>query len=190
MAAWATTTLALYGAGGAAVAASLFRLRRRLELSQAKHRSLAGHSRIARRLAALVPFYEYDEAHFFCADGAPAEVAHCRRAGFERLSALYRTRFAESIRRTAEAAESISDLQFTGAYRVPFQFSRYTRKPLPSGALMQSTEGVTITDLDGNRFYDLTGSYGVNVLGTDFYKGSMQRGLERAHDVGLVLGPY
>ena len=30
--------------------------------------------------------------------------------------------------------------------------------------------GVTITDLDGNRFYDLTGSYGINVLGYDFYK--------------------
>ena len=158
MTAWATATLALYGAGGAAAAASLFRLYRRLELSRAKHRSLAGHSRMARRLAALVPFYEYDEARFFCADGAPPEVARCRRAGFEQLSALYKTRFAESVRRTAEAAESISDLQFTGAYRVPFQFSRYTRKHLPSGAFMQSSEGVTITDLDGNRFYDLTGA--------------------------------
>ena len=120
MTAWATTTLALYGVGGAAAAASLYGLRRRLELSHAKHRSLAGHSRMARRLAALMPFYEYDEARFFCADGAPAEVAQCRRQGFERLSALYKTRFAETVRRTAEAAEIISDLQFTGAYRVPF----------------------------------------------------------------------
>src|ERR1700735_1593567 len=190
MAAWATPTLALYGAGGAAVAASLFKLRRRLELSQAKHRSLAGHSRMARRLAALVPFYEYDEARFFCADGAPPEVARCRRAGFEQLSALYKTRFAESVRRTAEAAESISDLQFTGAYRVPFQFSRYTRKHLPSGAFMQSTEGVTITDLDGNRFYDLTGSYGVNVLGYGFYKDAIERGAAQVRELGPVLGPY
>src|SRR5947207_13904383 len=98
MAAWATATLALYGAGGAAVAASLFKLRRRLELSQAKHRSPAGHSRMARRLAGLVPFYEYDEARFFCADGAPAEVAQCRRTGFERLSALYKTPFADTAR--------------------------------------------------------------------------------------------
>ena len=190
MAAWATTTLALYGAGGAAVAASLFKLRRRLELSQAKHRSLAGHSRMARRLAALVPFYEYDEARFFCADGAPTDVAQCRRAGFERLSTLYKTRFAESIRRTAEAADIISDLQFTGAYRVPFQFSRYTRKHLPSGAFMQSTEGVTITDLDGNRFYDLTGSYGVNVLGYGFYKDAIERGAAQVRELGPVLGPY
>jgi glutamate-1-semialdehyde 2,1-aminomutase len=190
MAAWATTTLALYGAGGAAVAASLLKLRRRLELSQAKHRSLAGHSRMARRLAALVPFYEYDEARFFCADGAPTDVAQCRRAGFEQLSTLYRTRFAESIRRTAEAADIISDLQFTGAYRVPFQFSRYARKHLPSGAFLQSSEGVIVTDLDGNRFYDLTGSYGVNVLGYDFYKDAIERGSVRVRELGPVLGPY
>jgi glutamate-1-semialdehyde 2,1-aminomutase len=190
MAAWAATTLALYGAGGAAVAASLFKLRRRLELSQAKHRSLAGHSRMARRLAALVPFYEYDEARFFCADGAPADLAQCRRAGFEQLSTLYRTRFAESIRRTAEAADIISDLQFTGAYRVPFQFSRYARKHLPSGAFLQSSEGVIVTDLDGNRFYDLTGSYGVNVLGYDFYKDAIERGSVRVRELGPVLGPY
>src|SRR6516164_8604129 len=190
MAAWATTTLALYGAGGAAVAASLFKLRRRLELSQAKHRSLAGHSRMARRLAGLVPFYEYDETHFFCADGAPADVAQCRRAGFERLSAIYKTRFAETVRRTAEAADIISDLQFTGAYRVPFQFSRYTRKHLPSGTFMQSTEGVTITDLDGNRFYDLTGAYGVNVLGYGFYKDAIKRGAAQVRALGPVLGPY
>jgi glutamate-1-semialdehyde 2,1-aminomutase len=190
MAAWATTTLALYGAGGAAVAASLLKLRRRLELSQAKHRSLAGHSRMARRLAALVPFYEYDEARFFCADGAPTDVAQCRRAGFEQLSTLYRTRFAKSIRRTAEAADIISDLQFTGAYRVPFQFSRYARKHLPSGAFLQSSEGVIVTDLDGNRFYDLTGSYGVNVLGYDFYKDAIERGSVRVRELGPVLGPY
>jgi len=190
MTAWATTTLALYGVGGAALAASLFKLRQRVELSQAKHRSIAGHSRMARRLAALVPFYEYDEPRFFCSDGAPANVAQCRRNGFERLSALHKTRFAKTIRRTEQAADSISDLQFTGAYRVPFQYSRYARKHLPSGAFMQSSAGVTVTDLDGNRFYDLTGSYGVNVLGYDFYKGAIERGAARVRELGPVLGPY
>ena len=190
MTAWATTTLAFYGVGGAAVATSLFKLRRRYELSKAKHRSLAGHSRMARRLAALLPFYEYDEARFFCSDGAPADVAQSRRAGFARLSALYKTRFAETIRRTQEAATSISDLQFTGAYRVPFQYSRYVRQHLPSGAFMQSSAGVIVTDLDGNRFYDVTGSYGVNVLGYDFYKGAIERGAARVRELGPVLGPY
>jgi glutamate-1-semialdehyde 2,1-aminomutase len=190
MTAWAATTLAFYGVGGAALATSLVKLRRRYELSQAKHRSLAGHSRMARRLANLVPFYEYDEARFFCSDGAPADVVECRRAGLQRLSALYKARFAETIRRTEEAAGSISDLQFTDAYRVPFQYSRYVRKQLPSAAFMQSSAGVIVTDLDGNRFYDITGSYGVNVLGYDFYKGAIERGAARVRELGPVLGSY
>jgi len=187
---WATTTLALYGTGAAALATSVLTLRRRLDLSQAKHRSLAGHARMARRLAAFVPFYDYDEARFFSSDGAPAEIAAQRRAGFERLSALYRTRFAETIRRTAEAAADISDLQFTGAYRVPFQYSRYVRAHLPAAAFVQSSDGVTLTDLDGNRAYDLSGSYGVNLFGYDFYKDAIERGAARARALGPVLGSY
>ena len=187
---WATTTLTLSGVGAAALVTSLATLRRRLDLSQAKHSSLAGHARIARRLAALVPFYEYDEARFFCSDGAPAEIVARRRAGFERLSALYRTRFAETIRRTAEGASGISDMQFTGAYRVPFQFSRYVRTHLPAAAFVQSSAGVTVTDLDGNTFYDLTGSYGVNVFGHDFYKEAIERGASRVRELGPVLGSY
>jgi glutamate-1-semialdehyde 2,1-aminomutase len=49
---------------------------------------------------------------------------------------------------------------------------------------------VTITDLDGNRFYDLTGSYGVNVFGYDFYKDCMERGQARVRELGPVLGSY
>ena len=44
-------------------------LRRRWQLSRAKHRSLAGHSRLAKRVARLVPGYAYDETQFFSADG-------------------------------------------------------------------------------------------------------------------------
>src|SRR5271156_1538577 len=185
-----TTAIAFYGLGAAAVATSVVTLRKRLELSQAKHKSLTGHSRIARRLATFLPFYDYGDAQFFCSDGAPEQIAQRRRAGFNRLSALYKTRFAETIRRTAEASEAISDLQFTDAHRVPFQYSHMVRAHLPSTAFVQSSEGVTVTDLDGNRAYDLTGSYGVNVLGYDFYKGTMERGAARGRELGPGLGPY
>ena len=187
---WASTTLAFYGLGAAALATSLVTLRRRLELSKAKHRTLTGHARMARRVAALVPFYDYDERRFFCSDDAPEEVAARRRAGFERLAALYDARFAETIRRTAEATDGISDLQFTDAYRVPFQYGRVVRQHLKSAAFMQSSAGVMLTDLDGNQFYDLTGSYGVNVLGYDFYKQAIARAVERVGELGPVLGPY
>ena len=184
------TTIALYGTGAAALVTSLLGLTPRLRLSQAKHWSLAGHARIARRLASLVPFYEYDETRFFRCDDAPEEIAARRRAGFMRLAELYRARFAETIRHTTDAADSVSDLQFTDAYRVPFQFSRFVRRHLRAGAFLQSSSGVTVTDLDGNRFYDLTGSYGVNVFGYDFYKACMERGHRRVRELGPVLGPY
>ena len=182
--------LALYAFGALAVAASMQKLVRRLELSRAKHPSLSGHSRIARRIAALVPFYEYDGERFFRSDDAPEQVAARRRAGFMRLAALYRERFAETVRLTATVEDSISDLQFTSAYRVPFQYSRFVRRHLNAGAFVRSSAGVTLTDLDGNQLYDLTGSYGVNVFGNDFYKECMQRGSERVRELGPVLGPY
>src|ERR1700730_5912240 len=116
---WANAALTLCGLGAAAVAASSPALRRRLLLSKAKHPSLAGHARMARRAASLVPFYEYDETGFFCSDDAPDEFVALRRAGFRRLSALYQARFAETIRRTAELAAGIADLQFIQGFRGP-----------------------------------------------------------------------
>ncbi len=91
---WGSTALAFYGLGAATVATSLVTLRRRLQLSKGKHWSLTGHARMARRVASWLPYYEYDEARFFCSDDAPEEIAARRRAGFMRLSELYRTRFA------------------------------------------------------------------------------------------------
>ena len=187
---WGSATLAFYDIGAAAVATSVAALRKRLELSQAKHPSLSGHARIARRLARFVPFYEYDAERFFCSDGAPHDIAARRRAGFNQLSQTYRTCFAETIRATAEAAELLSDLRFTAAYRVPFQYQRLVRVYLPSASFVGSSRGVTLTDLDGNRSYDLTGSYGVNLLGHDFYKETIERGAARVRELGPVLGFY
>jgi glutamate-1-semialdehyde 2,1-aminomutase len=187
---WGSLSLALYGIGAATVTTSVAALKKRLELTQAKHKSLAGHSRMARRLAGWVAYYDYGDDRFFCSDGASADVVARRRASFERLSTLYKTRFAETIRCTAEASESISDLKFTDTYRVPFQYRRKVSADLPSTAFVQSTSGVTLTDLDGNRFYDLSGSYGINVLGYDFYKAAVEHGISRVRELGPVLGPY
>jgi glutamate-1-semialdehyde 2,1-aminomutase len=184
------TSVGAYGLVAMSLAASTAGLKARLELSKAKHKSLAGHPRIARFVASLVPFYQYDEARFFSADAAPDEVAARRRADFARLSDLYRKRYAKTLQLTAEATDLISDLQFTESYRVPFQFSRHVRRRLPVGAFLQSSSGVTTTDLDGNAFYDLTGSYGVNLFGYDFYKECIDRGIERVHELGPVLGSY
>ena len=183
--------MATYASGGVvAVGAFLAKGKPRLALSRAKHRSLAGHARMSRRVAALMPFYEYDEKQFFSCDGAPDDVVTRRRAGFETLSALYRERFAKTAAATKAMAAGVSDLQFISAYRVPFQFSRRVRENLSGGSFMQSSAGVTLTDLDGNVFYDLTGSYGVNLFGQDFYKDCIDRGADHVRDLGPVLGAY
>jgi len=184
------TTFILYALAAIALAATLPALKTRLELSRAKHPSLSGHSRWARRIATLVPYYGFDEAHFFRTDGAPEAIGAQRQAGFMRLSALFAERFAKTRQFTSEVEGGVSDLQFTGAYRVPFQFSALVRKHLKAGSFVQASSGVTFTDLDGNRLYDLTGSYGVNVFGYDFYKDCIARGSERVADLGPVLGSY
>src|SRR5271168_524841 len=127
----ATTTAALYSIAALAAAALTVPVKSRVELSKAKHASLTGHSRMARRVASLVPFYDYDEARFFSADGAPDAVAATRRAGFAQLAELYRTRYPQTLQLTADVTGLISDLQFTENYRVPFQFSRFVRDHLP-----------------------------------------------------------
>jgi glutamate-1-semialdehyde 2,1-aminomutase len=184
-----TSTIVMMLAAAAIIA--LFpRLRRRLQLSRAKHRSLAGHARMGRWLSSMIRFYEYDEAQFFRADDAPGDVEAQRRNGFGRLAALYALRFAKTARLTNEVLPEIADLQFTARYRVPFQFSGFVRRHFNAGSFVESSAGPTTTDLDGNRRYDLTGSYGVNVFGYDFYKRCIERGVELVRDLGPVLGAY
>jgi glutamate-1-semialdehyde 2,1-aminomutase len=179
-----------YAAGATALSFLVVKAKRRIELSRAKHRSLAGHARLARRIASIVPFYDYGEDRFFRCDDPPEAVASRRRDGFMRLAAIYRDRFAQTGALTAEVRDGLSDLQFTSAYRVPFQFSRFVREHLSPGAVLGNSTGVTVSDIDGNVFYDLAGSYGVNLLGNDFYKDCIARGIERVRDLGPVLGAY
>ena len=164
--------------------------KRRLELSIAKHPSLTGHARMAQRVVAQLPGYAYDAHRFFNADKAPAEAVSRRRAGLARLSALFADRYPRSLALSTQAARGLSDLQFTGAYRVPFPFSPYLREQLRVASFVRESAGVTLTDLDGNVFYDLTGSYGVNVFGHDFYKQCIAEGSARAQALGPVLGSY
>src|SRR6201989_1039788 len=101
---WGSTALAFGGFGAAALATSVIKLKRRLELSKAKHRSLMGHARMSRRVASLLPFYEYGEAQFFCSDDAPDSVAAQRQAGFMRLSAHFTGSFPKTLEATAAVA--------------------------------------------------------------------------------------
>jgi glutamate-1-semialdehyde 2,1-aminomutase len=180
-------TLALV-AGAAAAAFGAGKARRRLILSRAKHPSLAGHVRWGKRIAGQIPATRYDEAEAFRIDGAPDDIAAARRAGFDRLAMVFAERFPKSRALTAETKLGLSDLQFTGSYRVPFQFAQMVSTTLAAGTFYERSDGPILTDLDGNRLWDLTGSYGVNLLGNETYKSLMRDAVEQAEPLGAVLG--
>jgi glutamate-1-semialdehyde 2,1-aminomutase len=165
-------------------------VRARWLLSRAKHPSIHGHARLARLLARAVPAYEYDDARFFRSDGAPQEVEARRRRGFDALASSLAARAPGTVASSEGLEESIPDLSFTRTYRVPFQYAKFVKERLKLGSLMRETTGVTVTDLDGNVAYDLSGSYGVNVFGYDFYKECVEAGIRRVGALGPVLGVY
>jgi glutamate-1-semialdehyde 2,1-aminomutase len=182
--------LALEVLGAIVVVIALMKSWSWLLLFKATPRSLRNRPQFARLVASQIPFYEFGPERFFRADDAPAEVAEGRRAGFMRLAGIYLQKFPKTNQVTDEVRADVSDLQFTEFKRVPFQFGGYVRKYLRIGGFLASSSGVTITDLDGNVFYDLAASYGVNLLGYDFYKQVIDRGVERARALGPVLGEY
>jgi len=162
----------------------------RLLLSKAKHRSLRGHARMSQFVARLVPHYEYDEHTFFRADDAPSAVVERRRAGFARLRDTLARKAPETLATSAELEADVSDVDFTNAYRVPFQFRSVVRRDLRIGNIATETCGVQMRDLDGNWSYDLGGAYGVNLFGYDFYKQCIERGSAKVRDLGPLLGTY
>ncbi|WP_022980944.1 aminotransferase class III-fold pyridoxal phosphate-dependent enzyme [Ideonella sp. B508-1] len=181
-------TLTLSAVAAAALLTLAPKVVRRLQLSMAKHPSLTGHSRMAQRVARLLPGYAYDTEQFFGCDDAPAEVQAQRRQGFAALAQRLGEQHARSIAWTDALRPGLSDLQFTSQYRVPFQFSPYLRQRIKLGNVGVATQGSTLTDLDGQVYDDLTGSYGVNLFGHDVYKRLIAQGSALVADYGPVLG--
>ena len=181
-------TLTLSAVAAAALLTLAPKVVRRLQLSMAKHPSLTGHSRMAQRVARLLPGYAYDAEQFFGCDDAPTEVQAQRRQGFAALAQRLGEQHARSIAWTDALRPGLSDLQFTSQYRVPFQFSPYLRQRIKLGNVGVATQGSTLTDLDGQVYDDLTGSYGVNLFGHDVYKRLIAQGSAQVADYGPVLG--
>ena len=183
-------TMILYLLAALGLIFILRKLQLRLQLSRAKHRSLTGHARMSRRLASLVPFYEYDEEPFLSrgrrsagSGGQPARGLHAPLGHFRGAFRGHRGPDRRAGRCDFRSAvhiplpRAVSVQPFRAATLQDRQPARVLRRP-------------TVTDLDGNRFFDLTGSYGTNLFGYDFYKECIRRGSERVQDLGPVLGSY
>lgn len=166
------------------------RLVTRLQLSRAKHPSLRGHSKWSRRIAAKIPYFTYAESEYFNSDGAPNDIAKRRQIGMQRLQTNLAKQSAKTLAYCESIEQSISDVRFTSQYRIPFPYRKLLSKTFKLGSIAVETQGSKIKDLDGNWRYDLSGSYGVNVFGYDFYKACMQVGTKKAKPLGPVLGAY
>lgn len=162
----------------------------RLLLSRAKHPSLRGHSKWSRRIARLVPYFDYGDIGFLCSDNAPTEIVRNRQRAIDRLKEHFQTRQSKSIQLTRELESSISDIHFTQTYRVPFPYREPINRMFKSSSFAVETSGVMVRDIDDNWSYDLTGSYGVNLFGYDFYKECMDEAWELVRDLGPLLGHY
>lgn len=182
--------LALYSISAVAIFYLLYKIFIRLQLSKAKHPSLRGHSKWSRRISLFIPYFEYDDKTFYCSDDAPEDVAKNRRKGMDKLRQKIKKRAPETIKFSQSLSDSISDVSFTSHYRVPFPYRKNLSDEFKTGTIADETSGVMIKDIDGNWSYDLSGSYGVNVFGYDFYKDCMKQGLARVEQLGPVLGPY
>jgi glutamate-1-semialdehyde 2,1-aminomutase len=182
------TNIALLAAvGGALVALAL--VGRRFAVNLLTLRARAWAPPASRWLARWVRHLHYSEDRMLRADGAgPATVAR-RRRGLEHLTAGLRLRFSRSVAWGDALRDSFSDLRFTDANRVPFQFARVVRERLNVCSVVTESRGPRLKDLDGQWTLDVSGAYGVNVAGFDCYKTWMRRGLDRVQEVGPVLGP-
>ncbi len=162
----------------------------RLALSRAKHPSLRGHSRWSRRVARLISQFDYSGSRFFDSDLAPPEFAAQRRRGLEQLRSRLAASSAKSLEISQSLEQGISDVSFTSRYRVPFPYHKALPKEFRFGSIVTRSQGRRIQDVDGCWRYDLSGSYGVNVFGYDFYKQCLEAGFSRARELGPVLGAY
>ncbi len=166
------------------------RITQRLQLSLAKNPSLGGHLRWAKRIARWVPGYAYPQTSWFRVDGAPQEIAQRRSLALKKLGSDLREGYSLTLRTTEASKAMISDMQFISQYRVPYQFRDVLQQHIQLGSYMASSDGVWLTDLDGNRLIDVTGSYGVNLFGLDFYKDCIEQGSHLVKDLGPLLGSY
>ncbi len=128
----------------------------------------------------------------FAPTGRPTQVAAARRDGLHAPRGDVRRCVTEDRGTDRIPSSTASPIcSSPPATACPSSSAASCAQHFKAGAFPSSPRpACTVTDLDGNRFYDLTGSYGVNVFGYDFYKECIARGSERVRDLGPVLGAY
>ena len=123
-------------------------------------RATALTPRLSRYLSGWVRARSYSDEEFFRADGAGEPWIERRKAGIDRLSSLFEAKHPRSRAWGDAIRDSLSDLRFTDANRVPFPFARVMRERFSLCSVVTESKGPWLRDLDGQWTLDVSGSYG------------------------------
>jgi glutamate-1-semialdehyde 2,1-aminomutase len=135
----------------------------------------------------ILPKYTLPESEVFKCDGASPETAAKRKQALEKLSASWEKKYPKNKDFSVSLKKMVSDVRFTSARCYP-AFNEVINDYLDPSMALESTKGMDITDIDGNSYMDISGSYGVNVCGYEMYKEFMETGWKSAKKAGLFLG--
>ncbi|MET0291836.1 MAG: aminotransferase class III-fold pyridoxal phosphate-dependent enzyme [Steroidobacteraceae bacterium] len=138
-------------------------------------------------MARWVPPLQFTLDQALGIDGADEALRSTRRTAIEVLSRRLTAGGEVSAATSRELANGLPDVDFCSRYRAPFQFAAIARE-LPMGTALVEARGREVRDADGRWFYDVAGSYGVNVFGNRFYHHCIERGAARVSELGPVLG--
>ena len=139
---------------------------------------------MVRLVSRFVAAVKLSEDEFYAADGAPPSVQEQRRAALEKLSASFDAKVGPRAAEYNAQLKGLSDIRFQDTNRVPPPFQPVVRAKLRLGFIVERSEGPYLVDVDGNRSLDVSGSYGVNVCGYDFYKETLADGLASVAELG------
>jgi len=128
---------------------------------------------------------------FFRVDGAPEDVAAKREKAFRALEAAWKAKWAKSDETRKYLRKHFSDLRFkaSGFESIHPIFQKVLNDALDPIGIVASTKGNELTDVEGYKFLDVSGSYGVNCFGYEKFKEFLKAGEDYAHKLGPCLGP-
>jgi glutamate-1-semialdehyde 2,1-aminomutase len=135
----------------------------------------------------ILPKYTLSESEVFKCDGASPETAEKRKKALEKLSASWEKKYPKNKEFSISLKKMVSDVRFTSARCYP-AFNEVINDYLDPSMALDYTKGMDVTDIDGNSYMDISGSYGVNVCGYEMYKEFMETGWKTAKKAGLFLG--
>merc|ERR1719316_1264006 len=135
----------------------------------------------------ILPKYTLPESEVYKCDGASPETAAKRKQALEKLSKSWEKKYPKNKEFSVSLKKMVSDVRFTSARCYP-AFNEVINDYLDPSMALESTKGMDITDIDGNSYMDISGSYGVNVCGYEMYKEFMETGWKSAKKAGLFLG--